>query len=997
MKGYLELKNALYSFREVFKRGILTPGHIQKDIPFFKRIINTDVVNWTVSDANELYNLLHLHRDSLLKVGFDFNRVPKIALEKTYTAYNTDRVVGYDGSSFKIRTPYINNIISDLKIIPGRTYDSTTRVWSVPLSEVVAVRSIISKHKFTVGDQAQKMLRNVSENLEQSYSAERIELDIPLKLRLFDFQTVGVDYAHKNKRIINGDQMGLGKALVKGTPVLTPLGFKPIETLEVGSLVYAKNGLPTKVTGVYPQGVKDIYRITFNDKTFIDTCKEHLWEVSTPYLRTNGGYKVLSTGQMIEQGVKIANGNRKFYLPLVDPIYFEYKDFYIDPYLIGFLIGDGCFMLNSIKFTTADKDLIRLLKDRIPIGFKITHLNRYDYSITKKGNDGLKSTFITELKDLGLWRKNSYNKSIPELYKFGSIDQRKALLSGLLDSDGFINKEGNTIQYSSVSKKLANDVAELVRSLGGVSIVRKKITNINTVAYIVTVKIDFNPFTLERKKKRYLPRTKYKPSKSIDSIKYLGKGKAYCIAVDNYRKLFVTKNYTLTHNTIQGLGGVVINDAYPSIIISPKSLRSNWREEWETWTDKKVLILNHKNVKKLPELIDQKLVDVVITNYEGIKSFFVEEIKEILVTSGDRAGTSYKKVYTNGLERLFKSVVLDEAHNCRNKKTIRYKTIKKVFEDKEVRICLTGTPIVKGPGDLEALLDLIGRIDDFGGAYKFKKAFKGAGKEFVNGGDKNLSPQLRALNIKLRSTCFIRREKHQVLKDLPDKYRKVIKCELTNRKEYDQAYISLQSWLSDKNYSAEQIAKALKAELLVRLGILKKLSSEGKIDEVVEFAENVINEGEKLIIFCWFNDTVERLKKAFPGAVQISGKIDGRDMTDEEVQAAKNKFQNDDKTKVIIVTYKKGGEGHTLTAASKVAFIELGWTYKDQSQAEDRAHRIGQKNNVGCYYFLAEDTIDQDIYDIIDARRRIEKLATGGTEEVATSYGSLIKKILEKT
>lgn len=459
--------------------------------------------------------------------------------------------------------------------------------------------------------------------------------------------------------------------------------------------------------------------------------------------------------------------------------------------------------------------------------------------------------------------------------------------------------------------------------------------------------------------------------------------------------------------TIQGIGGILINNSFPCLIVCPKSLRLNWSDEWGTWTNKRVMILSHKNIDKMPYLIEQKMIDVVVVNYDGVRTFFVDEIKEVEVNEGARAGTSYKKVYTNGKEKMFKGIVLDEAHNCKNRTKIRYKSIKKLFDEKETRICLTGTPIVKGPQDLASLLDLVGRIEEFGGHFKFAKQYKDLDKKFLSISNKEsselskkdltIASDLKALNIKLRSTCFIRREKHQVLKDLPEKFRKVIRVPLENQKDYDHAFFSLQSYLANAGASDAKLLAAQAAEMLVKVGILKQLSSKGKIDAVKEFAEDLIEQGEKMIIVCWFNETVQYLKDKLNkfGVVTISGRIDGRDMKDDEIQESKRKFMNDASINIIIITYGKGGEGHTLTAASKVLIMELGWTYKDQGQVEDRAHRIGQKSEVECYYFLGQDTIDEHIYNIINSRMNLEKEATGGVEEINTTFSVLMKKIKE--
>lgn len=459
--------------------------------------------------------------------------------------------------------------------------------------------------------------------------------------------------------------------------------------------------------------------------------------------------------------------------------------------------------------------------------------------------------------------------------------------------------------------------------------------------------------------------------------------------------------------TIQGIGGILITNAFPCLVICPKSLRLNWKDEWEAWTNKRVMVLSHKNIGQLKHVLEQRLIDVVVVNYDGVNTFFVDEIKEVEITKGEREGAKYKKVFTNGLEKLFKGAILDEAHNARNKKLVRFKSIKKCFEDKTTKICLTGTPVVKGPQDLAALLDLVGKIEEFGGHYKFTKQFKDLDKKFLSMSNKEGAPlsrkeammatELKNLNIKLRSTCFIRREKYQVLKDLPEKFRKIIRVPLENKKEYDHAYFSLQSYLSHIGSSDEKLYAAQQAEMLVKVGILKQLSSKGKVEAIKEFADELIEQGEKIIMVCWYNDTVQFLKDKLikHGVVTISGRIDGREMKDEDIQEAKRKFMNDPAVKIIIITYKKGGEGHTLTAASKVLIVELGWTYKDQGQVEDRAHRIGAKFEVECFYFLGQDTIDEHIYNIINSRMLLEKEATGGNEQINTTFSSLIKKIKE--
>lgn len=174
----------------------------------------------------------------------------------------------------------------------------------------------------------------------------------------------------------------------------------------------------------------------------------------------------------------------------------------------------------------------------------------------------------------------------------------------------------------------------------------------------------------------------------------------------------------------------------------------------------------------------------------------------------------------------------------------------------------------------------------------------------------------------------------------------------------------------------EKVAKALRGEVMVKMGILKAISARGKIKVFSEFIHDVIDGGEKLIVFAYLKEVVQELKKIFPEAVTVTGEDNAT-----QKQTAVDRFQNDPSCKLIILNYKSGGTGLTLTASSRVAFIEFPWTFSDCEQAEDRAHRNGQKNNVNCYYYLGKDTIDKYMYDVIQTKKGIANGVTG-TDDV---------------
>lgn len=450
--------------------------------------------------------------------------------------------------------------------------------------------------------------------------------------------------------------------------------------------------------------------------------------------------------------------------------------------------------------------------------------------------------------------------------------------------------------------------------------------------------------------------------------------------------------------TPQGIGAALKTKAFPTLVICPKKLRRKWCDEWSKFSHKKPMILTKKNVRTIKAFIEHGLCDVVITNYDGIETFFVDQIKTIEITEGPNKGKSYKRVYTNGLEEIFKAVIIDEAHNCRNVKTLRFKTIHAVCKGKRYIWPLTGSPYVKGPSDIAALLVLTDQIKNFGGYFKFCKDFRGAGKDFFsNEKPQNYDQKLRDLNVKLRSLCFIRREKFQVWKEMPEKNRNMIRVELDNQDDYDHAMINLQSYMTSKGIDPDKISQAMQAELLVQMNVLRQISAKGKLSALEEMVDQIYDAGEKVVVFCWFNDTVDAIKRKYPDAVTIQGRVNGRSMRDDEVENNKKKFMTDPDCKMIIVTYGAGGEGHDLYAANKMIMMELGWTYASQGQAEDRIHRIGQESAFCDYYYLIGlNTIDEHMYKIIMERAQEEQLATGGREQIQqNNFGKVMKEMLK--
>lgn len=426
---------------------------------------------------------------------------------------------------------------------------------------------------------------------------------------------------------------------------------------------------------------------------------------------------------------------------------------------------------------------------------------------------------------------------------------------------------------------------------------------------------------------------------------------------------------------LQSIATINLANAFPCLVICPSSLKINWQREWEKFTDKKAMVLTDKVRDTWTFFYETGMHQVFIVNYESLKKYFVQRIKKSV-------GWTLRDVEFRNSIQLFKSVIIDESHRCKSSSTQQAKFCKGICSGKEWIIELTGTPVVNKPKDLVPQLSILNRIDDFGG-------YKNFVNRYCNG--QNEASNLKELNYMLWKNCMFRREKSLVLTDLPEKIRQVNTCEITNRKEYTDAERDLIMYLQKyKNADDEKIHKAMLGEVMVRINILRQVSARGKIRDAVEFVKDFRENNQKIILFCSLHEVVDQLKFHFPTAVSVTG----RDSQDEK-QRAVDKFQNDPDTDIIICSIKAAGVGLTLTASSNVAFIEFPWTYADCTQCEDRAHRIGQKNSVTCYYFLGRKTIDERVYNIIQSKKKIAKAVTGSTEEIEENIVDMVARIFD--
>lgn len=440
---------------------------------------------------------------------------------------------------------------------------------------------------------------------------------------------------------------------------------------------------------------------------------------------------------------------------------------------------------------------------------------------------------------------------------------------------------------------------------------------------------------------------------------YQNDGVAYCLE----KRRCIMGDQPGLGKTMQAIGAMMGSGVKPWLVICPNSLKENWKREIEKFSNLRPMILTDSVKRTFPLFFESNLVDVFIVNIESLEKYFVASKN---VPKGERL--SLKHIVFKDHIKIFKGVVLDESHRFKEVKSQQSKFAAGICAGKEWVYALTGTPVINKPKDLVSQLGIIQQIGKFGGYSRFVERYCCPTKK---------GPKLRELNYLLNVHCFYRREKKDVLKDLPEKVRQTVIMDISTRKEYLEAENSLIDYLKQyKQATDDQIQKSLRGEIMVRIGILKNISARGKIKEAVEFIGDMLESGEKFVLFAHLKDVVAEIKRHFPGCVSITG-----DDSIADRQNAVDRFQNDPKVKLIVCSIKAAGVGLTLTASSNVGFIEFPWTYADCEQCEDRTHRIGQHDSVTAYYFLGKDTFDERMYEIIQEKRGIADAVTG-TETV---------------
>jgi replicative DNA helicase/5S rRNA maturation endonuclease (ribonuclease M5) len=362
-----------------------------------------------------------------------------------------------------------------------------------------------------------------------------------------------------------GDVVGImaegkvGKAQNLEAKVLTPFGWTRMGDLRIGDRLASLDGAASVVTGVFPQGVKEEYRITFSDGRSTTCCGGHLWTVGDVDNFGRDGYRVVDTLKL-----KDLSERRRVFVPLFNG-YFgtEYRgQLPLDPWLLGALIGDGGMTNTSPIITKTDSRVINTVRDLVDeLSCELRYIDGVSWRIVGQLNpynpqQSMGNKLIWGLRKVGLWGKKAEAKFIPKSYLESSRKSRLSLLQGLMDTDGSIEGNYDVPVFNTSSKQLADDVVYLVRSLGGVATVGEREPKYEYLgevcqgltAYRVFVKLHDDVFSNSQKADRQRKRTR-EFRLTVTSVEKVGEAEMQCIKVSHQSHLYVTDDFIVTHNT----------------------------------------------------------------------------------------------------------------------------------------------------------------------------------------------------------------------------------------------------------------------------------------------------------------------------------------------------------------------------------------------------------------------------------------------------------------
>jgi replicative DNA helicase len=403
-----------------------------------------------------------------------------------------------------------------------------------------------------------RILRGTFEYIERLYERQEHITGIATGFERLDQATAGLQAADF---IIIAGRPSMGKAQPLDARIKTRTGWKRMDELRLGDELASVDGRPSRVSGIYPQGLRQVYRVTFSDGRSTECCAEHLWRV---HHRAWPEPRVLTTEEVARHLGKMRYRHR-LWIDVPTGHHGHDQPLPLDPWLLGAFLGDGKLSGSSVMFSAADEQMLERVRERTGEGFALRAAGGYDCRVVRStgahrhGVAGVVPNPIKAVLRLGLWSIRSEDKFIPDIYMEASREARLDVLRGLMDTDGWVER-GGSVRFCSTSERLAHNVADLVRSLGGWCSMHRRATTfsdgagvkkVGRAAFVCNIHYA-EPRAIvthmsKRRRAREVPRRWRRPV--FIAIEPTRMTETQCIAVTHPSRLYLTDDYVVTHNT----------------------------------------------------------------------------------------------------------------------------------------------------------------------------------------------------------------------------------------------------------------------------------------------------------------------------------------------------------------------------------------------------------------------------------------------------------------
>jgi hypothetical protein len=750
--------------------------------------------------------------------------------------------------------------------------------------------------------------------------------------------------------VLFAGEMGSGKSVSRNARCMTPVGPRRTGDLVVGDAVLGSDGRPYRVQGVFPQGRRQLWRLTFTDGTTVDADDDHLWAVHSPGRSQDA---VLTTRELRTSRLRDPVGDLCWYVPLISaPLQMDCGGTRpVPPYTLGVLLGAGGGLTGPADLTGTGGQVAAAVQADLDAsdlaGVTVEPVTAEDYRLVDPAQPG--NRLVRALTELGL-----REKAVPDAYRFGPPEVRAAVLQGLLDTGGGVARSPSSVGFTAPSRRLVDDVRWLVESLGGTGRVSGPVSTVHqhrdrTVGTIRPVwQLDIalpewvEPFRAAAKAGAWRSHPQSRPSRGVVSVERAEVDDAVCIAVDSPDHLFVVDHAVVTHNTTVSLGLVHNLDLWPLLVVAPLAAFSTWQRQLDEMGRSAYLCT--EPVAVAAERLTVERFDAVVVSYDRLH------------------------VFAKLIGRYrFAVIVADEIQRIRTPGSRRSRTLRALAHTVPVRVGLSGTPVTNRPEDVLPI-----------GAFlvpgEWRPRLTSAALAELYPGDDPLESLAEHLG-----TMMVRRRMAHTGVQLPGRrvHRVPVPLSTEQRRALEELEAEARQASADGELTSHMhvFARLQRMRQIVNVPAAAGVGGpNAKVKAAVELAAEYSELGRKSVVFvadrpAW-REVGERLDALGIGWTGVWGSTSVADRIANE-----RRFHTDDTIRVFVGTLAACAESLTLSPTATVTiFAALSYSPSAIAQAAARTYRMNQTNDIDEIYLMATapgGTLDDRMHEILEAKRSL--------------------------